>query len=122
MRLQLVAVLGFLAAGSSMAAQLPDGIPRDLARQRAAQISDVRYQLHFTLTPHAPSASGHEELRFRAKSPGAMLLDFREGTAANLAVNGVPAPARIENGHIELPANVIHAGENVVTMDFTAPI
>ena len=104
-----------------MAAQ-PDGIPRDLARQRASQISDVRYQLRFTLTPHVLSVSGHEELRFHSNSSGPVLLDFREGTAANLTVNGVAVPAKIENGHIELPANVIHADENVVTMDFTAPV
>ena len=100
----------------------PDGIPRELARQRAAQISDVHYQLSFTLTPHAPSVSGHEELRFHSNLTSTVLLDFREGTASNLTVNGVPVPAKIENGHIELPANVIHAAENLVTMNFTAPV
>src|SRR5215472_197416 len=122
MRMLFAAVFGLLAAGRSMATELPDGIPRDLARQRAAQISDVHYQLHFTVTPHAPSASGREELRFRAGLLGPVLLDFREGTAANLTINGVPAPAEIENGHIELPANLIQAGENVVRLDFTAPV
>ena len=121
MRVLVTAVLGFLTVGSLVAAP-PDGIPRDLARQRAAQISDVRYQLGFTLTPHAPSVSGHEELRFRAGFSGPVLLDFREGTAANLNVNGIVVPAKIDNGHIELPANVIHAGENVVSLDFTAPV
>src|SRR5215472_5729296 len=122
MRMLFAAVFGLLAAGRSMATELPDGIPRDLARQRAAQISDVHYQLHFTVTPHAPSASGREELRFRAGLLGPVLLDFREGTAANLTINGVPAPAEIENGHIELPANLIQAGENVVRLDFTVPV
>jgi len=117
----ILAVLGLLGASSLMAAP-PDGIPRDLARQRAAQISDVRYQLRFTLTPHAPSAAGHEELRFRASYSGAILLDFREGTAANLTVNGLAVLAKIESGHIELPANAIHPGENVVSLDFTAPV
>jgi aminopeptidase N len=121
MRTLLAAVFGFFTAGHLMAAP-PDGIPRDLARQRAAQISGIRYQLRFTLAPHTPSVSGHEELRFHSNSSGLVLLDFREGTAANLAVNGVAVPAKIDNGHIELPANVIHADENVVTMDFTAPV
>src|SRR5690348_18483419 len=115
MRMLLALVFGFLTAGSLIAAPT-DGIPRDLARQRAAQISDVRYQLRFTLTPHAPSASGHEELRFRASSSGAILLDFREGSMSNLTVNGVPVPAKIDNGHIEVPANAIHPGENVVSL------
>ncbi|HEY6944360.1 MAG TPA: M1 family aminopeptidase [Candidatus Acidoferrum sp.] len=121
MRTLLAAVFGFFTAGNFMAAP-PDGIPRDLARQRAAQISDLRYQLHFTLTPHAPSVSGHEELRFRIRSSGPVLLDFRDGTASNLIVNGLAVPAKIDDGHIELPANVIHADENVVSMDFTAPV
>jgi aminopeptidase N len=120
MRTLLAVALGFLTAGHLVAAP-PDGIPRELARRRAAQISDVRYQLRFTLTPHAPSVSGHEELRFHSNSSSAVLLDFREGTASNLTVNGVAVPAKIENGHIELPASVIHADENVVAMDFTAP-
>ena len=121
MRTLLAAVLGFLTAGNLLAAP-PDGISRELARQRAAQISDVRYQLRFTLTPHAPFASGHEELRFHSNSSGSVLLDFREGTASNLIVNEVAVAARIEDGHIELPASVIHADENVVTMDFTVPV
>src|SRR5690349_3762269 len=121
MRMFLVAAFASLATGNSMAAQLPDGIPRELARQRAAQNSDVRYQLRFTLTPHAPSVSGHEELRFHSNSSGLVLVDVREGTASNLTVNGVAVSAKIENGHIELPANAIHADENVVAMDFTAP-
>jgi aminopeptidase N len=100
----------------------PDGIPRELARQRAAQLSDVRYHLRFTLTPRAPSASGHEDLQFRSSSSAPVLLDFREGTLANLVVNGVAVPPKIENGHIELPPSAIHVGENAVSMDFTAPV
>ncbi len=44
--------------------QAPVGIPRDLARLRAQQLNDVRYQLAFTITPKADFISGHEELRF----------------------------------------------------------
>jgi aminopeptidase N len=103
-------------------AQAPEGIPRDLARLRAQQVSDVRYHLSFSLSPHAPSALGHEELQFHLNAAGPLLLDFREGTVTNLAINGKPAPAQIENGHIALAADLLHIGENAVTMDFTAPI
>ena len=44
--------------------QAPAGIPRDLARLRAQQLKDVRYQLSYTITPKADFISGHEELRF----------------------------------------------------------
>jgi aminopeptidase N len=85
----LLALLALLTTNNSLAATPPDGIPRELARQRAAQLSDVRYHLRFTLTPRAPSASGHEDLQFRSNSSAPVLLDFREGTLANLVVNGV---------------------------------
>jgi len=120
---ELLALLAFSAAANFLAAATPpDGIPRDLARQRAAQLSDLRYHLHFTLTPHAPSASGHEDLQFHSTSSAPVLLDFREGAATNLTVNGVSVPGKIENGHIELPTTAIHSGENTVSMDFTAPV
>jgi aminopeptidase N len=122
MRPTLSFLLLFLSA-NAVAAPPPDGIPRELARARAAQISDVRYHLRFALAPHAPSVTGHEDLQFRAVNSASLLLDFREGTVANLAVNGSSFPsAKIENGHIELPASLIHSGENSVSMDFTAPV
>ncbi|MBZ5530989.1 MAG: ERAP1-like C-terminal domain-containing protein [Acidobacteriia bacterium] len=104
----------------------PDGIPRELARQRAQQVSDVRYRLSYTLVPKAASVSGHEELRFvqNADARGILpeLLDFREGAISSLTVNGQAAPAAMENGHVELPAKLLKLGENVVEIDFTAPV
>jgi len=117
----ILAIFAMLAAGNLMAAP-PDGIPRDLARQRATQISDLRYHLRFTLTPHTPSISGHEDLQFHSRFSGPLLLDFRDGTAANLIVNGVPVPAKMDHGHLELPVDAVHRGENKVSMDFTAPV
>jgi aminopeptidase N len=118
----LFGILVLSTAGSLLASPPPDGIPRELARQRSAQISDLHYHLRFTLTPHTPSVSGHEDLRFRSNSSGPVLLDFRQGTATNLTVNGTPIPARIENGHMELPSSAVHSCDNTVSMDFTAPV
>ncbi len=80
--MRLFLFLLFIAVAMVHAAA-PEGIPRDLARERAAAISDVAYNLRFTLVPHAPSVTGHEELTFRLKSSSSLLLDFREGTTAN---------------------------------------
>jgi len=114
----LVATLAF--------AQAPEGIPRDLARQRAQQLKDVRYQLSYTITPKADSVSGHEELRFvqNADDRGVLpeWLDFHEGTISSLTVNGQPAPTEIQNGHVQLPAKLLKLDENVVVIDFTAPV
>ncbi len=49
--------LGF-AAPALIQAQSPVGIPRELARQRAQRVSDVRYKLSYVLAPKAPATEG----------------------------------------------------------------
>jgi aminopeptidase N len=114
----------FLAA--SLWAQAPVGIPRDLARQRAQQLRDVRYRLSFTITPKAASVTGHEELRFvqHADDRGILSewLDFREGSISNLTINGQASSTAVQNGHVELPAKLLKLGENQVAIDFSAPV
>src|SRR5215472_10503215 len=83
-------VLALLAVSVAWA-QAPEGIPRELARQRAQQISDLQYHLSLDVAAHAAAATGREELQFRLSAPGPVLLDFREGTVADLVVNGQPA-------------------------------
>jgi hypothetical protein len=63
----LVSVVSGLVASSSMQAQAPLGIPRELARERAARVSDVRYHLRYMLVPKAAETLGHEEIRFQLK-------------------------------------------------------
>jgi aminopeptidase N len=107
-------------------AQAPAGIPRDLARLRAQQLKDVRYELSYTITPKANFIQGYEELRFvqNADDRGILpeWLDFREGSIQKFAVNGQFVPSTIQNGHIELPAKLLKLGENLVQIDFTAPV
>ena len=122
-RLLAVLPLIFLFA-SGAAAQAPDGIPRELARQRAAEISGLRYRLSFSLVPQAPWAAATEEIRFtlRTVPSSPLLLDFRDGAVASLSVNGTPIPVHAENGHIALPASTLHQASNVVNAQFTAPV
>lgn len=121
-----VLLLGSLLFASSLWGQAPDGISRDLARQRARQLSNVRYQLSYRLVPKVPSVSGHEELRFdqNADDRGVLpeWLDFREGSISSLTVNGHSADTAIQNGHLMLPATMLKLGENRVEVDFTAPV
>ncbi|HEY2499290.1 MAG TPA: M1 family aminopeptidase [Candidatus Angelobacter sp.] len=122
--------IAFFSLFSSLAfSQAPEGIPRELARQRAQQIKDVRYQLSYNLSPKANFIPGHEELHFvqNADEHGGLptsweWLDFREGSISMLMVNGHAAPPTIQNGHVELPADFLKLGENVVAIDFTAPV
>ena len=116
------ASLIILAALSSGFAQAPRGIPRELAIQRAAQISDVRYHLTFTLGPQAATTAGEEELRFNLKTLGPELLDFRDGQVLSASVNGVARTLKPENGHLELPREILRAGENTIRIGFDVPI
>src|SRR5215475_10421804 len=111
----------YILATGGMWGQAPEGIPRDLARFRAQQLKDIRYQLSYTITPKANSIPGHEELRFvqNADDRGILpeWLDFRDGSVSKLTVNGQSAPTTIQNGHIELPAKLLKLDENVVEID-----
>src|SRR5205085_2014965 len=85
-------------------AAVPEGIPRELARQRAAAISDVRYRLRFTLDPKSATVQGGEVLEFRLKEKPVctvpaphqedtcldkdIVLDYRDGTVDAVTVNG----------------------------------
>src|SRR6476660_6088948 len=62
-RLARVCLFSLLFVTSAFA-QAPEGIPRDLARLRAQQLKNVRYDLNYTIMPKADSISGPEELRF----------------------------------------------------------
>src|SRR5579864_9288655 len=111
-----------LTAMSPTFAQMPRGIPRGLARERAAQVSNVRYRLAFTLQPQAATTSAEEELRFSVKTLAPVLLDFRDGQLLTASVNGAAVTLKSENGHLELPKENLRAGENAIRIRFTVPI
>ena len=84
----ILASIIILIAFSPSFAEAPRGIPRALATERAAQISNVRYRLAFTLQPQAATTSAEEELRFNLKTLAPVLLDFRDGQILTASVNG----------------------------------
>jgi len=120
MWLRAAFVLGSFAV--SIWASAPVGIPRELAEQRAAAISNIRYQLSFEILPHADSGPGTETLRFRLSKAGTVFLDFRGDNARDLVINDRPTPATSENGHIVLPSGTLRAGENRLSLKFDAPV
>ena len=115
-------IIIILSALSPSFAEAPRGISRALARERAAQISNVRYRLGFTLQPQAATTSVEEELRFSLKTLAPVLLDFRDGRIVSASVNGAVASVKSENGHLELPEENLRAGENAIRIRFTVPI
>ncbi len=118
----ILASIIILIAFSPSFAEAPRGIPRALATERAAQISNVRYRLAFTLQPQAATTSAEEELRFNLKTLAPVLLDFRDGQLLSASVNGTALTLKSENGHLELPQENLRAGENAIRIRFIAPI
>lgn len=114
-------IILFLFSSSALASA-PEGIPQELARQRVAQISDVRYHLHFELIPRSPTISGQEELWFTLNASQPILLDYRDGAISSLSVNGANLSPEPENGHLKLPAAHLRAGENAVKINFVSRV
>ena len=86
--LRILAFVLLAAAGlTSASGDTPDGIPRELGRERAAEISNVRYSLWFELVPHAAATAGTEQIRFQLAARQSVLLDFRDGTRRKRAVS-----------------------------------
>ena len=110
-----------LAACSNISPVEP-GVSRNLARERAARISDLRYDLAFSI-PEAQEkpCSGEVTLRFNLSGKGPLQLDFRPGAKAvhGLAVNGREWPADVRDEHIVIPGKALQKGPNEVTVSFT---
>lgn len=114
--------------GTSM--RIEEGVSRELALDRKARISALRYRLRFVLKPGADRIAGSAVTSFDlsdASQPVA--LDFRDldergetidGDVANLRINDTEISdySRL-GGHLVLPAKYLKAGRNEVAIEFT---
>lgn len=102
------------------------GISRALAAQRAAVVSDVRYDLRFRLEPKAKEVQGEVWVRFRLPvdrdltSP--LVLDFAGTDLAGVRVNDKDAQLRLVNGHIVVPPELLARDLNLIAASFRSPI
>jgi aminopeptidase N len=104
----------------------PDlGISEGLARHRSARVSNLRYDLAFTI-PAARSqpVAGRALIRFSlASAAEPVVLDYlpdRAGILRSTEANGVKTAIRQVNGHIIVPSVALRAGENSLELDFNA--
>jgi aminopeptidase N len=114
--------------------ELAAGISRDLARQRAEEIRDLRYRLDLRIAPAASLLQGSQQIRFvlkRAPKHQALVLDWRpqlasaeiERTLRTLLVNGCRcAQSVLRPGHLLIPARALVRGENCLELQWKAPI
>lgn len=124
-------VITYSLAYRSSAAVVPSsstegaGVSRALAVSRAQRVSAVHYKLKLTLRQHADTMPGHEELRFKlSENEGIsdLPLDYREGVIRYASLNDSAIATALVNGHLILPAKLLHAGENKVVIDFESQI
>lgn len=98
------------------------GVSRNLARERAARISDLRYDLSFSIPASLEEpVSGEVSICFDLSAKGQLQLDFRPGAKAvhSLAVNGSEWQADVRDEHIVIPGKALQKGLNEVTVSFT---
>ncbi|HWI20027.1 MAG TPA: M1 family aminopeptidase [Vicinamibacterales bacterium] len=122
--------LALLALGASVSTTLaqtttPDaGVPLDVATQRAAAISNLRYELTLSIPDSVASPlTGATTIRFDLKDASApLVIDFETSREHVKAVeaNGKPTPFLYTNGHIVIPAASLAAGPNAVRIAFNA--
>jgi aminopeptidase N len=111
-----------LAAAQS--ADLPArGIPEALARDRAAAIGGLRYELAFSI-PAAPAdpVQGRAVVRFTLGSPRTIVFDFAQPPERILSVTigAKPVAFSVREGHLLIPGAATSAGPNEIAIDFVA--
>jgi aminopeptidase N len=126
----MICLLFFLAmtVPAQELAQPQSGLSRELARARAANITDVKYALHFTLVPNTPTINGEVTIRFTRKGAAQpVVLDFRdldgEGRVSAVTINDQTInDAQQRNGHLILAAQHFKAGTNAISINFTTGV
>ena len=103
----------------------PDaGIPLTLGDDRAARISDVRYDATFRVpADQAEPVTGHVTVTFTLTDRSTPIaFDFAQDDEhlLALAANGEVLNPRIQNEHVVVPRRALVAGENTVEMEFVA--
>ena len=117
-----ILLLFVLAAACTGVSPVESGVSRDLARERAARISDLHYNLAFSIPASLQEpCSGSVTLRFHLGRKGPLQLDFRPGANAvhSIIVNGREWPKDVRDEHIVISRKALRKGQNEVTVTFT---
>ncbi len=93
------------------------GVSHALAIARAAQLSEIRYDLEFNVRQHAERIDGTESLAFTSTKAGDLAIDYRDGEVSAVGVNEQPIATKLINGHILVPVRV---GRNLVSIRFAS--
>ena len=114
----LVLALALAAAGSPGA-----GISEALAKERAAAITAVRYELDLRIPEsRTQPIRGREVVRFRLAAPHRIVLDFASPRDRVLSImrDGQPIETTFSDNHVIIPAGHTTKGDNAFTIEFLA--
>ncbi|HET9360461.1 MAG TPA: M1 family aminopeptidase [Vicinamibacterales bacterium] len=99
------------------------GVSEALARERAASIRDLRYELTFAIpAARRDPVQGRALVTLTLGSPRRLVFDFAQ-PRENVRVvksGGVDVAAVFEDGHIIIPSHATRAGINRIEFEFTA--
>lgn len=117
----------FMATAFCAIAQNPlavAGVSHDLALHRKANITDVRYNIHFDIPAEATAPiMASNEICFNLKTQDEVVLDFRESAdkIKSVTVNKkTVSNIAVTSEHIILPKRNVKQGENTVVIEFIA--
>ncbi|MEG0519400.1 MAG: M1 family aminopeptidase [Bacteroidales bacterium] len=102
------------------------GVSHDLAKIRKKAITEIHYQLNFSIPQEADKQiSGNLSLTLnldKEKYPHNLILDFKENPnkLLRLTANGKETSYKFENEHIIIPAKRLKNGENTIDIQFIA--
>lgn len=132
--ISLAMVLSFLACSSkstklnsgqesqTMTRLATPGLTKEHAQWRAGQVSDVKYDLSFSLDDKEKDFTGVARISFNLKNTTTLTLDFTEGKIASLEINGKKQePVEYKDFFISLKADLLKRGENIVVVHFSHP-
>jgi aminopeptidase N len=117
-----LAIGGLFAAARLSNAVEETGTSLALARLRAAQVSNLSYQIRF-LIPRSPNEPirGSEQISFDLIGPlRPVILDFQGDNPQSFSVNSREVNVAVVRGHIEIPAVALRAGHNSIQVSFVA--
>jgi aminopeptidase N len=110
------------ASGTTSKGQIQRGVSFELATQRKAAISNLRYDLFLELQKADPIPSAVTIQFDLAQSDTPLVLDFNapKDNVQTVSLNGEPVDYKIESGHIVIPASKLSDGKQIVKIDFVA--
>ena len=121
---RLWTILLFFIGCQSKSSIIESGVSWELAQQRKASISDIRYELSFDIPKDKDdSIKAEESINFKLSDlANDVVLDFRQPAdhIYSVSVEGKAVPYKLVNQHIIIEASYFSKGENAIFISFRA--